>query len=120
MVKKEHKGAKGRHHRAEGGKTPKDKMQIYNAKGSKAMEAAEDEHGEFNKGGVAKKKRDHEKLKAGGMAEGHEAKHRGDKKPRGEHHKRAAGGRTPFSSGHETSMPKEAHSGHESERPSEG
>jgi len=114
MAKKE------KHHkRAEGGKTPKGKLQVYNAKGSKAEESAMDEHGDFHKGGVAKKKRDHEKLRAGGMAEGKEAMHRGDKKPRGEHHKRAAGGRTPYSSGHETHMSKDDHSGHEGERPPE-
>jgi hypothetical protein len=109
-----------RHKRAEGGKTPKGKMQMYNAQGSKAAAAAEDETPEFKKGGVAKKKKDHEKLKSGGAAEGKMAAMRADKKPRGEHHKRAAGGRTPYSSGHETSMPKGDNNGHESERPGAG
>lgn len=114
MAKKEMK----HHKRASGGKTPKGKMQVYNAQGSKAEEAGMDETPEFKKGGVAKKKRDHEKLKKGGHAEGEMAMMRADKKPRGMMHKRAAGGRTPYSSGHETSMPKDTHNGHESERPS--
>lgn len=94
------------------------KKQIYNAVGSKAVEAAEDETGEFKKGGVAKKKRDHEKLKSGGMAEGGMAAMRADKKPR---HKRAAGGKTPYSSGKNTSMDSisgSTNTGHESQRPS--
>lgn len=92
----------------------KGKEQVYNAQGSKAVEAAEDEHGEFKKGGVAKKKRDHEKLKRGGHVHGEKAKHMSHK-PR-----RAAGGKTPYSSGHSTSMPSEAgktDSGHEGQRP---
>lgn len=118
MAKKmEHKGAKGRHHRAKGGNTEKGTRNEYNAKGAPEMAEAEDEKAEFKKGGVPKKKRDHEKLRDGGHAEGHMAAMRADKKPRGHHH-RAAGGRTPYSSGHSTSMPKDAHSGHESERPS--
>ena len=94
----------------------KEKMQVYNAKGSKAVDAAEDEEGDFKKGGVAKKKRDHEKLKSGGHVEGDKAKHMAHK-PRGEHHKRKAGGRTPYSSGHATTGEMDGHSGHESERP---
>lgn len=97
----------------------KGKMQVYNASGSKAVDAAEDEDAAFKKGGVAKKKKDHEKLKHGGHAEGMEAKERADRKPR---HKRAAGGRTPYSSGHNTTMPSEGektNTGHESQRPAE-
>lgn len=97
----------------------KGKMQVYNALGSKAVESADDEEDGFKKGGVAKKKRDHEKLKVGGHADGHEMKMRGDKKPR---HKRAAGGRTPYTSGHNTSMDSisgKTDQGHESQRPSE-
>ena len=97
----------------------KGKMQVYNAQGSKAVGAAEDETGEFKKGGVAKKKRDHEKLKHGGHAEGHMAMVRADKKSR---HKRAMGGKTPYSSGKETSMGESKGStnlGHEGERPAE-
>lgn len=122
--------------------TPKrGKMQVYNAEGSKAVEAAEDEADDFKKGGVAKKKKDHEKLKHGGHAEGMEMKHRADKKSRGGHahrkpdgefkhggkthemHKRAEGGRTPYSSGHKTSMGAaagETNSGHEGQRPADG
>lgn len=101
----------------------KGKMQVYNAQGSKEVEAADDEEPGFKKGGAAKKKRDHEKLKHGGHAEGMRAKARGDKKPRGEHHKRASGGRTPYSSGHVTTSPKESgetNSGHEGQRPEGG
>lgn len=112
--------------------TPKrGKMQIYNAEGSKAVDAAEDETGDFKKGGVAKKKKDHEKLKHGGHAEGMEMKPRADKKSRGGkthmekemRHKRADGGKTPYSSGHKTSMGAAAgttNSGHEGQRPADG
>lgn len=85
----------GRAKHAKGGKAE----QEYNAQGSKEMSEAKDEKDEFKKGG---------------KAEGKEAKVRGDRKPR---HKRASGGRTPFTSGHETSEPKGVSSGHESERP---
>lgn len=97
----------------------KGKMQIYNASGSKAVDAAEDETADFKKGGVAKKKKDHEKLKSGGMAEGGMAMKRADKKPR---HKRASGGRTPYSSGKNTSMDSisgSTNTGHEDQRPTE-
>lgn len=100
-------------------KMKKVKGQEYNAKDTKAMEAATDEEPGFKKGGVPKKKRDHEKLKRGGHAEGEMAKMRADKKPR---HKRAAGGRTPYTSGHNTSMDPisgKTDRGHEGERPSE-
>lgn len=101
---------------------------VYNAKGSPEMESAEDETPGFKKGGVAKKKRDHEKLKKGGKVEGEMAKMRADKKPRGhhaegghakmEHHKRAAGGRTPYTSGHSTTSDVDnTNSGHEGARP---
>lgn len=105
------------------------KMQVYNAQGSKAVESAEDEEGEFKHGGKAK----HKRRRHGGHAEGHEPHHRADKKARGGHtdgkmkhgghHRRAAGGKTPYSSGHHTTMPGEAgktDSGHEGQRPSEG
>lgn len=88
--------------------------QIYNAQGSKAIEAAEDETGEFKKGGVAKKKRDHEKLKHGGHVEGEKMAHMSHK-PRG--HKRKAGGKTPYSSGHTTTGESDGNNGHEGERP---
>lgn len=98
----------------------KKKMNVYNGAGSPQVAAAEDETPGFKKGGVAKKKRDHEKLADGGMAEGGMAKHRMDKKSRGGHHKRASGGRTPYSSGSNTSAPSESgktESGHEGQRP---
>lgn len=100
------KGHKGHHHRKSGGKTH---MQMYNAQGSNEAKEAEDETAEFKRGGKAKKH--------GGHAEGKMAHHRGDKKPR---HKRASGGRTPYSSGSVTSSPSESgktNSGHESQRP---
>lgn len=89
--------------------------QIYNAQGSEAIKAAEDETGDFKKGGVAKKKRDHEKLKHGGEVGGEKAMHMAHK-PRG--HKRKAGGKTPYSSGHSTTGESEGNNGHEGERPS--
>lgn len=93
---------KGGH--AKGGKTH---MQVYNAQGSHEVGEAMDEKPDFKKGGNAKK---------GGKVHGMKAEMRADKKPR---HKRAAGGRTPYSSGH--SMGKEASStageGHEGNRP---
>ena len=99
----------------------------YNAQGAPEMHEAMDEEAGMHKGGKAKKRM---KRRAGGKAEGHEPKHRADKKGRGhhhmakgghEHHKRASGGRTPYTSGHMTEMPKEAGKtdmGHEGERPS--
>jgi hypothetical protein len=90
----------------------KGKEQEYNAQGSKEMSDAHDETDDFKRGGHAKKK----KMRHGGHVEGHKAKERADRKP----HKRAMGGRTPFSSGHETSMPKEGgktDTGHEGQRP---
>jgi hypothetical protein len=97
------------------------KIQDYNAQGSHEEKEALETAPEFKKGGVAKKKKDHEKLKHGGHAEGEEMKMRADRKPMA--HKRKAGGRTPYSSGHETSMPKEGRRtdlGHEGERPAGG
>jgi len=85
---------------------------VYNAKGSPEMSEAEDEKADFKKGGKAKKH------KHGGHAEGKMAKERGDKKPRG--HKRAAGGRAPYTSGHNLKAAPESgetNSGHESQRP---
>ena len=65
------------------------KLQVYNAKDSKAVEDAEDEKPEFKKGG--------RKRKAGGHAEGHMEHKRLDRRPR-----RAAGGKaadhSPYSS----------------------
>jgi len=106
----------------------KGSRQEYNAVGSKAMEAADDEEPGFHKGGrakkeAAKKRKEHEKLKHGGRAEGEEAKERADRKPRGEHrHKRAAGGRTPYSTGSKESagMDDKKGAGHESLRPPMG
>lgn len=130
--RREHE-AKGGHvvrraRRKDGGEVAKDpKPQMYNAQGSKAAEAAEDEDPDFKKGG--------RKRKAGGVAEGHEARQRMDRPERGkrkeggaakreeereeraEHEmkhggreKRAAGGRTghsPYSSGAHLTPPKE-------------
>jgi len=81
---------------------------------------AEDDKAEFSKGGgVAKKKRDHEKLKEGGEVHGKEAKMRADKPMR---MKRKAGGsaRSPYSSGHAVDKPTDstAGDGHEGVRPS--
>jgi hypothetical protein len=106
----------------------------YNAVGSPAMAAAHDEKPGFKKGGRAKheteaeEKREEEKkkkkhMKRGGHVEGEKAHERADRKPRGEHrHKRAAGGRTPYSTGtKETSgMDDRKGAGHESERPPMG
>ena len=103
---------KERHH-AKGGKAEKELKAkkgpetLYDGQGSPEAKEEEDEKDEFKKGG-------HLKRKHGGKAEGKEAKERGDRKPR---HKRAAGGRTPFSTGHETHEPKDGHDGHESSRP---
>lgn len=106
-------------------KMKKTSKNIYNAAGSPEMASAEDETPGFKKGGVAKKKKkDHEKLKHGGMVEGKMEKMRADKKSRGgkaeERHKRASGGRTPYTSGHNTSDAAsmgDKNDGHESERP---
>lgn len=118
-------------------KTP-GKDHLYNAKGSPEASEAEDETAGMKRGGKAKKRKD------GGKAEGHKGKHRADKLARGgkahhshsahghaghhhskhvqmkEMHKRASGGRTPYTSGHMTSEPSESgstNSGHESQRP---
>lgn len=85
---------------------------LYNAQGSPEASEAKDETPGFKKGGRAKHK-------SGGHVEGGKGKMRADHKARG-HHKRAAGGRTPYSSGHSTSSPSESgatNSGHESQRP---
>ena len=98
--------------RAKGGKAEmkagKKAEHLYDAQGAPEAGEAEDEKDDFKRGGKAKRK-------SGGMAEGKEAKMRGDKKPR--RHKRASGGRSPFTSGHDTTEPKGENSGHESERP---
>lgn len=90
--------------RAKGGKA----VNKYNAQGSPAMDAAEDETEDFKRGGRSKRK-------AGGMAEGGASEMRADKMPRGRH---AAGGRashSPYSSGSKISMNvgDEASKGHE-------
>lgn len=108
----------------------KTKEHLYNAQGAPEAGEAMDETPGFKKGGRAKK---HGKRKDGGKAEGHESKRRADHKMRGHHakgghahmekehhHKRASGGRTPYSSGSMTKEPSEAgktNAGHESERP---
>lgn len=100
-------------------KDKKSSMNEYNAQGAPEMGEAMDETPEFKKGGKAKK---HMKRKAGGKAEGEKAHHRADKKPRGERHKRAAGGRTPYTSGHNPPEPSESgktDNGHEGVRPSQ-
>lgn len=91
--------------RKDGGKAgeeKKAKMQVYNAQGSKAEEAGEDETPDFKKGGRAKKK-------AGGHVEGKKEEERMDRRKR-EHHakgghvgraKRSMGGRSPYSSAHD-------------------
>lgn len=94
-------------------KMKKTKINMYNAKGAPEEGEAMDTTPGFKKGGKTVKR------KAGGMVEGEKEKHRADKKPR---HKRASGGRTPYSSGSQTSMPAEAgktNRGHEGERPGE-
>jgi hypothetical protein len=102
-------------------KAKKTKEHMYNAQGAPEAGEAMDETPGFKKGGVAKKKKDHEKLKKGGMVEGEMEKMRADKKSRGgKAHKRAAGGRTPYTSGHVTtdaSSLGDKDNGHESERP---
>lgn len=88
---------------------------LYDAQGApEAGEAMDDTPG-MKKGGRAHKKH-------GGHVEGHKGKMRADHKARGgkAHHKRAAGGRTPYTSGHMTSSPSESgktDSGHEGQRP---
>lgn len=94
-------------------KMKKTSKNMYNAVGSPEEKSAMDETADFKKGGKVKK---HAK---GGHVEGEKEKARADKKPRGMH-KRAAGGRTPYTSGHNTSEPSEGgatNSGHESQRP---
>lgn len=90
------------------------KMNVYNAKGAPEEHEAMDEEPGFRKGGRAHKKH-------GGKLEGGKSEMRADKKARG-HHKRAAGGRTPYSSG--SKMMGEADStpgeGHEGTRPEGG
>lgn len=100
----------------------KTKEHLYNAQGAPEAGEAMDETPGFKRGGKAKKHGHH---KRGGHVEGGEAKHRADHKKRGGHahgmhHKRASGGRTPYSSASSTSTPSESgktNSGHESERP---
>lgn len=103
---------------AKGGKAG---MQEYNAQGSHEEHEAMDEKPGFKKGGKAKaetehKRKEHEKLKSGGMCEGKEPEMRAHKRPR-----RAAGGRTPYSTGSMASAPStsKAGDGHEGVRPSE-
>lgn len=94
------------------------KTQIYNAEGSKAVESAEDEEPGFKDGGKTEKR----KLKEGGKPEGEHTRMRMDRKPRGEHMpKRAAGGRTPYSSGRmlESSKNTGPGQGHEGSMPTE-
>lgn len=112
-------------------KTRKTKEHLYNAEGAPEAGEAMDETPGFKKGGKTHKK--HARRKEGGKVEGEHEKHRADRKPRGhhakhhgemhgEHHKRASGGRTPYTSGHNPPEPKEAgrtNAGHESQRPSE-
>jgi hypothetical protein len=69
--------------RARGGKSG-EHVQEYNAQGSEAVKAADDEEDGFHKGGRAKRKE-------GGHTEGHEARRRHDREHRGRH---AAGGAT--------------------------
>lgn len=98
-------------------KMKKTKEHLYNAEGAPEAGEAMDETPGFKKGGKVKK---HMKRKDGGHVEGEKEKHRADKKPRGEmHHKRAAGGRTPYTSGHATTDDStgDKNNGHESERP---
>lgn len=97
----------------------KTKEHLYNAQGAPEAGEAMDETAGFKRGGKAKKHGHH---KHGGHVEGHEAKHRADHKARGgkAHHKRASGGRTPYSSGSMTTTPSESgktNSGHEGQRP---
>lgn len=95
-----------RHKRKGGGKAPHE--QIYNAKGSHEEHEGEDEKPGFKRGGHR------EKHKRGGHVHGHKAKHHGG---RG---KRAAGGKSPYSSGHHTSGPTDSTRGrgHEGVMPS--
>lgn len=92
----------------------KTKQHLYNAQGAPEAGEAMDETAGFKKGGKTKK---HAK---GGKVEGEKEKHRADKKERGMHHKRASGGRTPYSSGSVMSKPEDdgkTNRGHEGERP---
>lgn len=100
-------------------KMKKTKENLYNAKGSPEEKEAMATTPGFKKGGKAK----HAKHKDGGHVEGAKEKHRADKKERGKHHKRASGGRTPYSSGHNPPEPSESKKttrGHEGERPGSG
>lgn len=103
------------------------KGNMYNAVGAPEEGEAMDTEPGFKKGGRAHHKKKHH-LKHGGHAEGHEPKHRADKKSRGGHahmkhgghHHRAAGGRTPYSSGSKVAMGEnggKTETGHEGQRP---
>lgn len=82
---KESKGGMVRRgRRARGGRGGGKEVQEYNAQGSEAVKAADDESDDFNKGGRAKRRH-------GGHTEGHEARGRADRERRG----RAAGGAAP-------------------------
>lgn len=119
----------------------REKANEYNAKGAPEMKEEAEEKPEFKKGG---KTRRHMRKHGGAAHEKHETKaeeHREEEKKKREHHKhgghvtgseskarpdkrprRAAGGRTPYSSASETTKPTSSHAsdGHESDRPSEG
>jgi hypothetical protein len=92
------------------GRRSREKVNEYNAVGSPAVKAAEDEEPGFKKGGEARKKR-----RDGGMASGESEAPRMDRRSRGGHEKRAAGGRTgshsPYSSGANISAPSKDKSG---------
>lgn len=105
---------------AKKGKMPsmkKTKEHLYNAQGAPEAGEAMDETAGFKKGGKTKKRMHR---KEGGKVEGEKEKHRSDKKERGVHHKRASGGRTPYSTGSKVESPSESgktDSGHEGQRP---
>lgn len=120
-------------------KEKREKANEYNAKGAPEMKEADEEKAEFKKGGHTKRakrkhggamkhetkaeehreeeKKEREHHKHGGHVGGHEAKARPDKRSR-----RAAGGKSPYSSANHTTGPTSSHAsdGHESDRPSEG
>ena len=77
----------------------KEKVNVYNAKGSPEEKEAEDEKDEFKRGGAKKRA-------AGGRADGERPMDRLDHAPRGRH---AAGGQVkgnnPFSAGHRLTSP---------------
>lgn len=102
-------------------KMKKTKEHLYDAQGAPEAGEAMDETPGMHKGGKVKK---HAKRKDGGHVEGKKEHHRADKKARGGmHHKRASGGRTPYTTGHMTTEPaesKKTDSGHEGQRPSSG